>query len=309
MLDKHAWWFFVLAELLTGLNRELGLPPPQAFAPPPLFTGLGGLGGGIGMGGFGTLGGILSPPDKQQSALALSEPTPPTIVPPNTLSQDEGTRIIRILGWVDSACNQVGMVGISKDIVRAKRDAGGMFADRQKMAFHVGHITERIVEELEEQSFLYIAPDKVQYYQKNDIFGADIGNKFPKSREDLTNAGTAFAVGLNTSCVFHLMRVMEHCVQRFGRRLNVNIDVSKASWYEIMEEVNKQVKAMPGGKNSSHARNLKKQRFSAAAGRLDHVRLVWRNDVMHPKATYDAKEAFDVLTSVQAFLESIVRLV
>ena len=35
----------------------------------------------------------------------------------------------------------------------------------------------------------------------------------------------------------------------------------------------------------------------------------WRNDVMHPKAKYDEKEAQEVLASVRAFLDSIVKLV
>ena len=46
-----------------------------------------------------------------------------------------------------------------------------------------------------------------------------------------------------------------------------------------------------------------------AAGRLDHVRIVWRNDVMHPKATYDESEAREVLNAVEAFLNSVVGLV
>jgi hypothetical protein len=35
---------------------------------------------------------------------------------------------------------------------------------------------------------------------------------------------------------------------------------------------------------------------------LDNVRLAWRSDVMHPKATYDEAEASEVIASVNAFL-------
>jgi hypothetical protein len=231
MLDRYAWSFFILAEFLTQLNQDLGLPPPQAFAPP---SGLGGIGGG--MGGFQGLG-LLAPYPRSDNligqnalALAASPPLGAAIAPPNTLSEDQGPRIVRILGLVDDACCQIGMVGLSKDIERAKRDAEGLFLDRKKMAFHVEHITERIVEELQEQSFLHIPPSKVRYYQNNDVFGPEIGTGFPKAREDLTNAATAFALGLNTASVFHLMRVLEHCVQRFGRKLKITaIDIKKES--------------------------------------------------------------------------------
>ena len=104
------------------------------------------------------------------------------------------------------------------------------------------------------------------------------------------------------------MRVLEHCVQRFARKLKVTtIDVKKETWQQIMLHVHKQVDALPGGVKATTAQNNRKQRFAVAASRLDHVRIAWRNDVMHPKATYDEKEALDILTSVRAFLESVVR--
>jgi hypothetical protein len=202
------------------------------------------------------------------------------------------------------------MIGIKGDLGRAKKDAGGLFADRQKMQFHIEHITERVVEELNEQLFLHIPSDKTKYYKHEDLFGSEIGTKFSKAREDLTNAGTAYALGLNTACVFHLMRVMEHCVQRFGQRLKVTaIDVKRETWHQIMLHVHKQVDALPGGVRATVAQTNRKQRFVDAANRLDHVRIVWRNDVMHPKATYDEAEALKILGGVQAFLESIVKLV
>lgn len=85
-----------------------------------------------------------------------------------------------------------------------------MFPDRQKVRFHIEHITERVVDELAEQYFLHITPDKFMYYRRHDWFGEEIGKKFAKVFEDLTNAGTAYALELNTACVFHLMRVLEH---------------------------------------------------------------------------------------------------
>jgi hypothetical protein len=57
------------------------------------------------------------------------------------------------------------------------------------------------------------------------------------------------------------------------------------------------------------AQKTRRQQMALAASRLDHVRIAWRNDVMHPKAKYDEKEAGEVLTNVRVFLESIVKLV
>jgi hypothetical protein len=207
------------------------------------------------------------------------------------------------------------MLGITKDIGRAKKDCGGLFPDRNKMCFHIEHLTERIVEELGEEHFLHVPASKAKYYKQEDLFGAEIGAKFSKFREDLTNAGTAYALGLNTACVFHLMRVMEHCVQRFGTRLKVPIVVQNETWANIMQLVNKAIEKLPGGPRAAPAikatpaQHSKRQQMALAAGYLNHVRIVWRNDTMHPKATYDEQQALDVLNGVKTFLASIAKLV
>ena len=54
---------------------------------------------------------------------------------------------------------------------------------------------------------------------------------------------------------------------------------------------------------------MRKQRFAMAASHLDHVRMAWRNDVMHPKDTYDETEALNLLMNVKAFVGSTVSLV
>jgi len=283
MLKKYAWYFFILSDLLRRLHRDLGLPLPPAFN----------------LQGLGSLGGLLPPPPTSGiggEILPLQPPTPSIVPSPNTLTADEREEIRRTLGFVETARRGLGMTGIMKDVERAKADASLLFTDRNKMQFHIEHVTERIIDELEQETFHHVPSDKDRFYHKDDLFGVEIGKKFPKAREDLTNAGTSYAVGLNTACVFHLMRVMEHCVQRFGRKLQVSIDVNKESWATIMDHVNNAVKALPGGRHTKAAQSKKKERYSLAAARLDHVRIVSRNDTMHPKATYDEKEATEILT-------------
>jgi hypothetical protein len=101
---------------------------------------------------------------------------------------------------------------------------------------------------------------------------------------------------------------MEYCVQRLGTKLRLKLTQS-LSWGQIMDRVNDAVKALPGGSKATSAQKKRKQALALAAGRLDHVRIVWRNDVMHPKATYDEAEALEVLESVRAFMISFVALV
>jgi hypothetical protein len=76
-----------------------------------------------------------------------------------------------------------------------------------------------------------------------------------------------------------------------------------------MLHVHKRVELLSRGAGATKAQDNRRECFAVALARLDNVRLAWRNDVMRPKAAYDEKEAFNVLVSVKAFLESIVELV
>jgi hypothetical protein len=176
------------------------------------------------------------------------------------------------------------------------------------MLIHLNHLTDRIVDELETRSFVQIPDSKFKYYKVDELFGPEVGKKFNKLGEDISSAGTCYALGQNTACVFHMMRVMEYCVQKLGKKLKVSIDTRNESWYQIIKSVNTHIDALPAGKSKSDAQNKRKQRFSLAASRLDHVRIVWRNDAMHPKQTYDEDQALEVITSVGAFLKSVVGL-
>jgi len=233
---------------------------------------------------------------------------------PNTyLTEEERGDCAMYLDFVDGSLKEIDIDSISPEITRSKN--GLQFGLRDKVRWQIENITNRIMDELKDHSFLHIKTERVAFYDQPELFGPDVGKKFGKINNEITNAGTCFALEQYTPCVFHLMRVMEECVQRFGARLKAPIDVKNESWANIMDHVNRAIEKMPGGPKAAHGakatarQKARRQRMALAASRLDHVRIVWRNDVMHPKATYDETEALNVLTSVQAFLESIVKLV
>jgi hypothetical protein len=284
MAGNFAWQFFVLSEFVSDFKRRLrpkasphnALPGPSHNALSAASSGLVGLG------------------------YIFEEEY-------RWLSEDERGTAGSTLSLLQEACEIIGIRNISTEIIRIKDLL--QYEKKEVLLIHLEHLTERITEELSTRSFVHIPDDKLKYYKQEEPFGDTVGRKFPKLIEDISNAGTCFALGQNTACVFHLMRVMEYCVQRFGKKLKINIDTRNESWYQIMLSVNSEINKMPAGKSKSAAQNNRKKRFSLAASRLDHVRIVWRNDAMHPKETYDEDQALEVLTSVEAFLKSVVQLI
>ena len=275
MLAKYAFYFFAISGFLENLKRRLGLPPFNPGGPTTL------------LGSASASGGLL----------AGNNLFPPYV------DKEMQNEIQETLGFLEERCKEVGILKVSDEIAWIINDLPG--CDMKRAQYHIEHLSKRILSELKDPEFIYVPADKAIWYGKADLFGAKVSEKLLRVTEDISRAGDCYALGQNTACVFHLMRVMEHCVQRFGKKLKVEIDTSRESWYQIMLHVNGKVGELPGGLKSTKAQNAKKQKYALAADRLDHVRLVWRNDVMHPKATYDDKEALEVLTSVKSFLTDL----
>ena len=285
MLNNYTWQFFLLSGFIESLHRTMGMPSSTNAITPP----------SSGPNAPNLLAGGLVPTMMSAGINGASYPSKP--------EQDDVINTLRLL---ESCCAKIGVLNVKAEIDRICRYVA--YSPKSDMRIHIKGLADRITDELQDRRFLHVPPEREKYYRQPELFGPEIGKAIPKVAEDLSHAGTCYALGLNTACVFHLMRVMEHCVQRLGRKLRVSIDPTKESWHKIMLQVHKQIDQMPGGVKTSRAQTAKKQKFALAAGRLDHVRIVWRNDVMHPKGTYDEGEAMEVLNAIEAFLKSVADL-
>ncbi len=141
---------------------------------------------------------------------------------------------------------------------------------------------------------------KELYKQDAPLFGTDVEAKFPQMSEDISKSGKCLALGRSTAAVFHLMRVMEIATQKLGDKLNVTFS-SQKNWQNILDEVNKAIKAM------DH-KAVQTKAYAAAASHLYNVKLAWRNEVMHPKQTYTHEEATKIYTAVDTFIRDLASI-
>ena len=102
------------------------------------------------------------------------------------------------------------------------------------------------------------------------------------------------------------MRVAECGVQTLGKKLKVNFDVERESWYQIIQHVDKAVNALPG---ATEAQRKRKQRYASAAAHLNSVRIATRNDVMHPRAAHTEEEAEELFSATRALMQQLATLV
>lgn len=206
-------------------------------------------------------------------------------------TQGAATRLLDLL-------NSISIIGVEQGATSTHT--------AEQIGYFLHQLSTVLADELRTSYFLKVRSNMAHYLENEaSAYGEVVDLKFPNAVEDMSEAAKCLALGRQTACVFHLMRVMEHCVHRLGSKLKVKADVKTDTWYKIANDINNAVYAMPG-KTSAQAN--KKQKYALAYTNLNGVRMAWRNDVMHPKATYTEEEASNIFSHVGAFLKSLAPL-
>lgn len=131
-------------------------------------------------------------------------------------------------------------------------------------------------------------------------FGRRVEDVFPTVSEEVSEAAKCLALQRPTAVVFHLMRAMELAIQRMARALECGNPEHKA-WGVILSDMNAKIQKMPRGRA--------RDEWSASLSHLYHVKQAWRNDTMHPKATYTETQADEVFRAVRSFMSHLAELV
>jgi hypothetical protein len=172
----------------------------------------------------------------------------------------------------------------------------GRSIDYPVIRHNLQDILGRMFDDLELRLFLAVPEDMMEFYQqKEPLFGKQVEDKFQNMSEDISEAGKCLALNRPTATVFHLMRIMEIAVQKFGDKLGVTL-VQEKQWQCILDQINAAIKKMDPKKDK------KAIKYAEAAAHLYNVKVSWRNEVMHPKQTYTFDEAKTIFINVKTFI-------
>ena len=145
-----------------------------------------------------------------------------------------------------------------------------------------------------------LTPEETAFFDpKAPIFGIDVEDKLPSIGEDISEAGKCLGLRRPTAAVFHLMRVMEVGVQKFGEKLGLTF-IDQKVWQIILDGINLEIKKL--GKTPDA------KLYAGMSAHLFNVKLAWRNEAMHPKATYTVDEAEAIFNAVRAFMRELISL-
>jgi len=157
---------------------------------------------------------------------------------------------------------------------------------------------------LSSRHFYSVQPELAEMHGNPELFGAAVARKFQAARDDVEHAGNCLAVGESTACVLHLMRAMETALRRLGQRLGTQIN-PKDTWGVILKNMDRAIEALP--EKTAHQKR-KKSRWAESRANLFHVKLAWRDDSMHGKASYDQTQAREIFDRVKAFMQHLATL-
>ena len=149
---------------------------------------------------------------------------------------------------------------------------------------------------------LVLEPQKAHFYGREQPFGVEVTLSFPSTEYEIREAGDCYALGRNTACVFHLMRVLEKGLRAMAKRLRVPCEVE--NWFHMIGEIGKAVRRIEQETRSPE--KIRKLKFYGdCATEFSFFQHAWRDHVMHAQAEYGEKEAFDIMCHVEAFMRKL----
>lgn len=160
-------------------------------------------------------------------------------------------------------------------------------------------LSQIMEDELGAKLMLFMPAKRAVYFLAGEnLLGSTVLRSFPQLAGDIDEAGKCLGGGRFTAAVFHLMRVMETGVQEFGKTLGVEL-AGEMVWQKILNQVNSEI-------SERDHKDPKTVTLASTSANLYAVKLAWRNEVMHPKATYTEDEATRVMEATKAYMTDLV---
>jgi len=156
--------------------------------------------------------------------------------------------------------------------------------------------------ELKSKLFLHVPKDQAEYYESDKLVSADLLAKFPNAAADIKEAGSCYATGRYTACVYHLMRALEFGLKALATAVGVMPGkLDQAQWGEIITTIGNAIQSMAKGKRG----DPQVQFWAESAASFFAFKEAWRNATMHVRSTYDEPHAKAIMDAVIRFTERL----
>jgi hypothetical protein len=230
--------------------------------------------------------------------------------------EDAGNGNDEYQGWenprVDKLLRQVEAAFCFKDFPATSKAGARVYAfahsrcTHQELYIRIVGLRETMEDELHDRKLIFVPGRKTEHCDRKDAFGLDVARAFPSAEYDIVEAGNCYAVGLNTACVFHLMRVVEKGIRALATSMAIPLPCTAEQWGRILQMMEEKIKEVEKERKSlSKIQHL--QLYGECIIEMECFKNAWRNHVMHAMHSYGESEATKVMGHVKNFMQRLSR--
>lgn len=226
-----------------------------------------------------------------------------SIVCANTKELNDDNEDIETLEKLETLCKDIGLEYSARQASRIKGIAQANEEPPTPLPGLINDLETRIYDELSSRVCFVIGRNKAGFYDKINLFGEDVFNKFPSANFDIEEAGKCFALARYTACVMHLMRCLEVALRAIGTALSVSL--TNPNWQNIINQANS---AITTNKSTlGIAWKAEADFYTNVTAHLFTVKNAWRNPTMHVERKYTEEEAEDIFNAVKGLMRHIAK--
>ncbi|MGO8707239.1 MAG: hypothetical protein ACLQMG_06225 [Terracidiphilus sp.] len=216
----------------------------------------------------------------------------------DALTEADASASLERLADVSRLCATFGFNTLFREVERNRQsvEAGCTYVELGKIA---DAMKTRIRDEYEDVLLMWI--QEKDYYQKDDLFGAEVGERFKGASFDIKEAGTCYALGRYTACVYHLMRVSEFGLKAIGKRVGFADD--RPVWEAVLKFIDAEVKRDRDKMSALFKGDL--EFIGGISAHMHAVNLAWRRRVAHVERTYTQEEAKQIFDATKNLMQHI----
>ncbi len=172
---------------------------------------------------------------------------------------------------------------------------------------HLRVLIEVMEDQLTRRHSVYIPLRKYEFYfDIATLFPRVVQDAFPSIVQDVGEACSAYALDLNTACVYHSMGIVQRGLHAMAKELNVpfSATLDLENWKNIIDQIESKIRELEKLPKSPD-KDAKITFYSKAAVQFRYFNDDWRNHVDHNREEYDADQAHSILIHARDFVKEL----
>ncbi len=151
--------------------------------------------------------------------------------------------------------------------------------------------------------------DKFQYYLKCKATWHKTLDAFPHIENEVLAGADCYALGYNTACVFHMVRVAEFGLRAMAAKLKIRTvrkvtPIEWGAWNEVISAISRTLEAVHKT-TASRKKDAEKAFYNAAISDMRAIQDLYRDKTAHLRESYDDGQAQSAMIRVRGFMDSL----